>query len=324
MKLKNVRYILYSVIIFLTLFSVLVSEYENQYLLPYVTMLGPIVGVVATSVIGLEVWRLRVQDKYIKVHLDALKKQCLVPLKEVILNKFSYFAFDGKLIDVVSLEKFYDNIIHWYDKQSIDSNMISGVPNLKLHKDLNSHKITKGLPEAFVKIKSLLSDNYPVFLRSEIDLYKKIDNDKEFGDMVQKYMKELKEEDERQGNFEEPEEEAESWEEQEERNEKYQKIRDSNAKPFAHAIFLIATGEGDNTRMWPDMCQNIVKGNYLKQVYSIGERFKLSDEAKNLVGARSTVENVVNETIGRINDVLEDAATLDDKCQIIKENLKNY
>lgn len=324
MRLKTIRYMLYSFIILLTIFSVLVSIYENQYVLPYVTMLGPIIGVIATSVIGLEVWRLRVQDKYIKAHLDALKKQCLEPLKEVILDRFGYFKFDEKSINVVSLESILEDKPSWYDKKSIDANMSLGIQNLKLYKDLDNHKLTKGLPDTFVKIKGLISDNYPIFLRNTIELYKKIDRDKEFNDMVWKNMKDIEKEMERQGMYPHEEPPPETPEEAEEANEKQQKERNYNAMPFAQAIFLIATGEGDNTGMWPNNYQTITKSGYLKQVYQIGARYKNSVEAQNLVVARSTVQNVVNEIIGRISNVLEDAVTLDDNCQIIKENLKNY
>lgn len=324
MKLKTIRIALYVTIVLLTVTSVIMSEYESQYLLPYVTILGPIIGVIISSLIALEIWRLRLQDDYIKDHLNTIKIQCLKPLKEVISERSGYFTFSEEPIDVARLESVLGDKLHWYDKQGIDLNMGLGILNLKLHKDLDNHKLTKGLPDAFVKIKRLISDNYPIFLRKEIDLYQKIDGDKEFNEMIRKRMKDIEEEKEREGFYSPPEPEPETAEEVEEATERWQEARNRAARPFAQAIFLIATGEGDNTRMWPNIYRNLAEDAYLGQVYSMGERYKNSVEAKNLVEARNTVQSVVAETIGKINEVLEDSVTLEDKCPIIKENLKNY
>lgn len=330
MKLKTVRIVLYTTIVILLLVSILISLYGSGYLLLYVTVLGPIIGVIVSSLIALEIWRLRLQDKYVKKHLDALKDQCIKPLKAVISDKFGYFSFNEKPLEVTGLESLYKGLFHWYDKKSIDGNMDNGLSMSRLFNDMDNHKITMGLPEYFRRIKNLISENYPIFLNNEINFYKKIDEDKEFEKMIRECLAEEDRETEQElserGITLEPEPERDPFDEyaQQEADEAWKQKRDRLAKPFIHAIFLIAIGEGENTTMWPNLYEIIVKHNRVKQVESFANRYRSCDEIKNIITAKEAVEKMVHETIERINYVLDEVVTLDDKCKIIKENLKNY
>lgn len=306
MKLRKLRLILYIIVLLLVLISVF-SLYKNSYLIIWATLLGPIIGVIVSSIMALEIRRMRLQDRYVKKHLEDIKLQYVKPLKDVLSSKLLYFEFGGNTIDIVPLENILKLHEPWYNKKSIDGNMSIGLFDQKFYDDLKSHAITKNLNKEFESIKNTLSNNYPVFLKNKIKLYKNIEDGSEFNDLKKKYTNQILNK-----NSSLPRE----------ANIDYQ--IDQKCKSFCYAIFLVAVGYGKELRQWPDIYKSIIDEGVINDVYYIGEKYSNSIEAKEMKEAKANVVKIMSPTISRLEYIINNVFTLEENCPFIKEIMKSY
>ncbi len=158
--------------------------YQQSNLVALLAFVGPIIGVLVSSVVSLLIESSRNDGKVKRDHLYDIKEKCLKPIKTSLAETYSsYFDFIKEmqeLPDAKGTEKFLNGTpVHWWNESSIDV-YVFGAADDALYKDLVKHSITRDIPPAVMIARKSVMGNMPKLLNAYVKLYKKIDSSPEF------------------------------------------------------------------------------------------------------------------------------------------------
>ena len=233
-------------------------------------------------------------------HLSDIKENCLSPMLGLI-NDYYYNPIRMVCIfeipeqnksDDESLQKIIDNPTHSWDKEVVYGMNYRAIVNNKLYKDLENHEITEGIPAEFNKVLELISINCPVYLKNLRKLFKEIKNSKEFKQIMsrieQKYHS----------------------------HDAY--FLNDRKNDYTRLIILLSIGYSDIEYSFSHYFRMAYDDEEYENVKKIGDIFKASNEAKEVLSIKNKVKTGVESLRGRINSIM-DLDALDDECDYLKQ-----
>ena len=107
-------------------------------------------------------------------HLNDIKENCL----SLMLGLITDYYYNFCMFEISEQNKFSANSIlielgrptHSWDKEVVYGMNYKTIVNNELYKDLENHKITKGIPAEFHNVLELIIKNYPVYLKNLAEL----------------------------------------------------------------------------------------------------------------------------------------------------------
>ena len=231
-------------------------------------------------------------DQYRKEHLDEIRNTCLRPiLSRINDNDYNYLSFEIKenqVRDEVSLQRELDSPTHSYDREVIFGYNYEKIVNNNLYKDLQNHKITKGIPDDFKDILNLIIKNYPEYLKNLIKLIERIkslDKFKEFENRLKL-------------------------------NPNYEYIKNN----YFRLIVVITLDYPNVKRDFPNDYNLAYNNKELENIEKIGAIFKDSNEVNLIKTAKDEVKEKVEKLKEKIEGILDDKSLmLDDECDYLKK-----
>lgn len=116
-------------------------------------------------------------NQYNEDHLKNIK-EILNMLRDFIEKKYSNDTFfeinEGMLFDENDLQRRINSERHSYDQEIIYNNDYKIILNNKIYKDLENHKITKGIPDKFEDLLKSIKNNTPEYIKGLINIFQEI------------------------------------------------------------------------------------------------------------------------------------------------------
>jgi hypothetical protein len=232
-------------------------------------------------------------------HLSDIKENCLSPMLRLINDYYYQIGMfeisEQNKFDDASLQNIIDSPTHSWDKEVVYGMNYRAIVNNKLYKDLENHKITEGIPAEFDKVLELISINCPVYRKNLKELFIKIKNPEEFKQIVsrieQKYTT----------------------------NDVFDVFFLNDRKnDYTRLIILLSLDYSDIKHSFPNYFNMAYNDKEYENVKKIGDIFKSSNEAKEVLSIKNKVKTGVESLRGRINSIM-DLDALDDECDYLKQ-----
>ena len=233
-------------------------------------------------------------------HLYDIKENCLSPMLGLINNYYynpirmlcMFEISEQNKFDDASLQYEIDRPTHSWDKEVVCGMDYKTIVNNKLYKDLENHKITKSIPAEFDKVLELISINCPVYRKNLKELFIKIKNSEEFKQIVsrieQKYTT----------------------------NDVF--FLNDRKNDYIRLIILLSLDYSDIKHSFPNYFNMAYDDGEYENVEKIGNFFKDSDEAKEVLSVRNKIKTEVESLRERINNIIGSDVVLDE-CDYLKQ-----
>ena len=231
-------------------------------------------------------------------HLYDIKENCLSPMLRLIND---YYNFGGMMFEISEQYKFDDVSIqnetgrptHSWDKEVVYGMNYKTIVNNRLYNDLENHKITKDIPDEFQYVLELFVGNCPVYLNNLKELFIKIKNFEELGQIASRIEQKYK------------------------INDVY--YLNSRKGDYIRLIILLSLYYTDIEHSFQNYFYMAYNDGEYENVKKIGDIFKDSYEAKEVLSVKNKVKTGVESLRERIKNIIENSDVLKDECDYLKQ-----
>jgi hypothetical protein len=229
-------------------------------------------------------------------HLYDIKENCLRPMLGLI-NDYYYnicmFEISEQYkFDDASIQNETDRPTHSWDKEVVYGMNYKTIVDNKLYKDLKNHNITKSIPTEFDNVLELIVSNYPVYLKNLAEFFKKIKNSEEFRPIASRIEQKYK------------------------TNDVY--FLNGRKGDYIRLIIILSLYYPDIEHYFYNYFNMSYDDEEYENVKKIGDIFKASDEAKEVLSVKNIVKQGVESLRGRINNIIDLDVVLDE-CDHLKQ-----
>ena len=234
-------------------------------------------------------------------HLNDIKENCLNPMSVLIYNYYYYnnnynicmFEISEQhKFDDASLKNLIDGPTHSWDKEVVYGMNYKTIVNNRLYNDLENHKITKDIPAEFQYVLELFVGNSPVYLNNLKELFIKIKNFEELGQIVSRIGQKY--------------------------NSNDVHFLNDRKDEYIRLIILLSLYYTDIEHSFPNYFHMAYSDGEYANVKKIGDIFKDSYEAKEVLSVKNTVKTGVESLLKRINNIIN-SDVLSDECDYLKQ-----